>query len=135
MCPPRHRRRTALRHARPPQNRTTLKTRQRLPDLACELLLGDQTLGLLVQVSSARRRASTPCLSTPSSPGGLSQSLLEGNLISGPASRLDAFSAYRIRSRPPGRAAGATTGAPWERPSWSSRTRDSTPQVSNARNR
>ena len=66
--------------------------------------------------------------------GSLPRPLL-GNLISGTASRLDAFSAYPNRAWLPGYAPGGTTGAPEARPSRSSRTKDRPPQVSNARNR
>ena len=56
-----------------------------------------------------------------------------GNLILGWASRLDAFSAYPVRTQLPSCAAGATTGTPLVRPSRSSRTKDSSPQISCAR--
>ena len=56
-----------------------------------------------------------------------------GNLISGWASRLDAFSAYPVRTWLPSCALGKTTGAPEVRPSRSSRTKDSSPQISYAR--
>ncbi|MBM3672858.1 MAG: hypothetical protein FJW86_11860 [Actinobacteria bacterium] len=55
-----------------------------------------------------------------------------GDLISGPASRLDAFSAYPFRRSPTSRALGRTTGTRELRPSRSSRTRDSSPQISYA---
>src|SRR5690606_30711904 len=58
-----------------------------------------------------------------------------GNLISGRASRLDAFSAYPFRTWLPSGAPGETTGTPAVRPSRSSRTRDSPPQISSARDR
>ena len=58
-----------------------------------------------------------------------------GNLILGWASRLDAFSAYPVRTQLPSCAAGATTGTPLVRPSRSSRTKDSSLQISYARNR
>ena len=58
-----------------------------------------------------------------------------GLLISGRASRLDAFSGYPSRTWPPGRAAGATTGMPEVRPPRSSRTKGRPPQESCARNR
>ena len=45
----------------------------------------------------------------------------------GQASRLDAFSAYPIRTRPPGGAAVATTGTPEVRPVRSSRTKTRPP--------
>jgi len=55
-----------------------------------------------------------------------------GDLISRQASRLDAFSAYPFRRSPTSRALGRTTGTRELRPSRSSRTRDSSPQVSSA---
>ncbi len=58
-----------------------------------------------------------------------------GYLILGWASRLDAFSAYPIRTQLPSDAPGRTTGTLEVRPSRSSRTRDSSPQVSCARDR
>src|SRR6202042_3711320 len=53
-----------------------------------------------------------------------------GNLISERASHLDAFSAYPFRRSPTSRALGRTTGTRELRPSRSSRTRDSLPQIS-----
>ena len=64
-----------------------------------------------------------------------------GCLISGRASRLDAFSGYPSRTWLPGAcrwrdpAAGATTGAPEVRPARSSRTKARPPQTSNAHGR
>jgi hypothetical protein len=55
-----------------------------------------------------------------------------GDLILRQASRLDAFSAYPFRRSPTSRALGRTTGTRELRPSRSSRTRDSSPQVSSA---
>ena len=55
-----------------------------------------------------------------------------GDLISRKASRLDAFSAYPFRRSPTSRALGRTTGTRELRPSRSSRTRDSSPQISYA---
>src|SRR5207253_6707440 len=55
-----------------------------------------------------------------------------GNLISKQASRLDAFSAYPFRRSQTSRAPGGTTGTRELRPSRSSRTRDSSPQISYA---
>jgi len=55
-----------------------------------------------------------------------------GDLISRQASRLDAFSAYPFRRSPTSRALGRTTGTRELRPSRSSRTRDSSPQISYA---
>jgi len=56
-----------------------------------------------------------------------------GYLILEQASRLDAFSGYPFRTWPTSHAPGGTTGTPEVRPSRSSRTRDSLPQVSYAR--
>ncbi len=53
-----------------------------------------------------------------------------GNLILERASHLDAFSAYPFRRSPTSHALGRTTGTRELRPSRSSRTRDSLPQVS-----
>ena len=53
-----------------------------------------------------------------------------GWLISGRASRLDAFSGYPVRTWLPSRAAGATAGTPEVRPLRSSRTKSRTPQPS-----
>ena len=86
--------------------------------------------GPLVPLGSTSRNAHTCGLSTSSS-----ATALQGGLISGPASRLDAFSAYPIRTRLPGCAPGGTTGTPLVRPTRSSRTKVSAPQASNARNR
>ena len=55
-----------------------------------------------------------------------------GDLISRQASRLDAFSAYPFRRSPTSHALGRTTGTRELRPSRSSRTRDSSPQISYA---
>jgi hypothetical protein len=54
------------------------------------------------------------------------------DLISRPASHLDAFSAYPSRTWPTSHAAGATTGTPEVRPPRSSRTRGSSSQISYA---
>ena len=56
-----------------------------------------------------------------------------GYLISGWASRLDAFSVYPFRTWLPGYAIGMTAGAPAVRPARSSRTKASSPQISYAR--
>ena len=77
-----------------------------------------------------RRRRSTSGLSTWSSP-----TALTGGLISGGASRLDAFSAYPARARLPGGGPGGPAGAPAARPARSSRTSASAPQASHARSR
>ena len=71
-------------------------------------------------------------------PGSLPGALLAyamGNLILKGASRLDAFSVYPVRTWLPCYAVGTTTGAPVVRPSRSSRTKDSSPQISSARDR
>ncbi len=68
---------------------------------------GRQPSGPLVPLGSTRRRAPTCGLSTWSSP-----TALKGGLISGRASRLDALSAYPLRTRLPGCAPGGTTGTP-----------------------
>ena len=60
---------------------------------------------------------------------------LEGSLISGRVSRLDAFSAYPCPTWLPGGAAGATTGTPEVGPARSSRTKARSPQTSNAHHR
>jgi len=56
-----------------------------------------------------------------------------GDLILKRASRLDAFSGYLFRTWLTSGAPGGTTGIPEVRPSRSSRTRDSSSQVSCAR--
>ena len=53
-----------------------------------------------------------------------------GYLISRGASRLDAFSVYPFRTWLPGRRLGSLTGTPAVRPSRSSRTKDSSSQIS-----
>ena len=58
-----------------------------------------------------------------------------GNLILRGASRLDAFSVYPVRTWLPSHAVGTTTGAPLVRPSRSSRTKDSSTQISSAYDR
>ncbi|GEM_PF-4950390 len=57
-----------------------------------------------------------------------------GDLILRWASHLDAFSVYPIRTWLPSTAAGATTDTPEVRPSQSSRTRESSSQISIAHN-
>ena len=89
-----------------------------------------EAFGPLVPLGSTCRHAHTCGLSTWSSP-----TALQGGLISGRASRLDAFSAYPFRTRLPGRAPGGATGSPLVRPTRSSRTKVRSPQASNARNR
>ena len=56
-----------------------------------------------------------------------------GHLILRGASRLDAFSVYPFQTWLPGHAPGGTTGTPEVRPSRSSRTEDSSSQISCAR--
>ena len=56
-----------------------------------------------------------------------------GYLILRGASRLDAFSVYPFRTWLPGRRLGSPTGTPAVRPSRSSRTKDSSSQISCAR--
>ena len=56
-----------------------------------------------------------------------------GDLILRGASRLDAFSVYPDPSWLPSRAIGMTTGPPADGPSRSSRTKDSSSQISHAR--
>ena len=58
-----------------------------------------------------------------------------GELILGPASRLDAFSGYPFQTQLPCNALGRTTGTPEVCPSRSSRTKDRFPQFSNAHGR
>ena len=58
-----------------------------------------------------------------------------GDLFLRAASHLDAFSAYPFRTWLSSRAPGGTTGTPVVRPSRSSRTRDSSSQISCARDR
>jgi len=68
-------------------------------------------------------------------PEGSSSGASLGDLILGHASRLDAFSGYHCRTSLPSRAPGGTTGTQAVRPSRSSRTRDSSPQISYAHTR
>ena len=63
----------------------------------------------------------------------VSHSFESGYLILRGASRLDAFSVYAFPSWLPGRAIGMTTGPPADGPSRSSRTKDSSAQISCAR--
>ncbi len=66
----------------------------------------------------------------PRSLRGAFSDLRQGHLVLRPASRLYAFSGYLFRTWLPGYATGVTTGAPEVRPSRSSRTMDSSSQVS-----
>ena len=95
-------------------------------------LLFGQALDRLVAVSSIHYCTSTPALSTSSSSRGLT-SLRMGYLILRGASRLDAFSVYPFQAWLPGRRLGSLTGTPAARPSRSSRTKDSSSQISCAR--
>ena len=88
-------------------------------------------LDLLVTVSSMCYHTSTSALSTSSSSRGFT-SLRMGYLILRGASRLDAFSVYPFRTWLPGHGFGKPTGPPAVRPSRSSRTKDSSSQISYA---
>ena len=90
----------------------------------------DKPNGRLVLVSYTHYCASTPNLSTRSSSWAL-----QGDLILERASRLYAFSGYHNRTSLPSRAIGMTTGTQEVRPSRSSRTKDSPPQISYAHSR
>ena len=90
-----------------------------------------QALTRLVTVSSMCYHTSTSALSTSSSSRGFT-SLRMGYLILRGASRLDAFSVYPFRTWLPGRRLGSLTDAPAARPSRSSRTKDSSSQISYA---
>ena len=87
-----------------------------------------QALDRLVSVSSMHCCTSTSDLSTSSSSRGLT--LAMGYLILRGASRLDAFSVYPCPTWLPGYAPGGTAGAPAVGPSRSSRTKDSSSQIS-----
>ena len=90
----------------------------------------DKPNGRLVLVSYTHCCASTSSLSTR-----WSSWALQGNLILERASRLYAFSGYHNRTSLPSRAFGKTTGTQEVRPSRSSRTKDSPPQISYAHSR
>jgi hypothetical protein len=90
----------------------------------------DKPNGRLVLVSCTHYCASTSSLSTRSSSWAL-----QGDLILERASRLYAFSGYHNRTSLPSRALGRTTGTQEVRPSRSSRTKDSPPQISYAHSR
>jgi hypothetical protein len=115
---------TLWRAGEPETSRTT--QRARATKVSC------QVLGLLVPVSSTHCCASTSGLSTRSSSRGPYQVDPVGDLILERASRLYAFSAYPFRTWPMSSAVGTTTHTPEVRPSRSSRTRDSSPQISYA---
>ena len=88
-------------------------------------------LDLLVTVSSMCYHTSTSALSTSSSSRGLT-SLRMGYLILRGASRLDAFSVYPFPAWLLCYAFGKTTDTPAASPSRSSRTKDSSSQISYA---
>jgi hypothetical protein len=90
----------------------------------------DKPNGRLVLVSFTCCHAFTPSLSTR-----WSFWALQGDLILERASRLYAFSGYHNRTSLPSRALGRTTGTQEVRPSRSSRTKDSPPQISYAHSR
>jgi hypothetical protein len=90
----------------------------------------DKPNGRLVLVSFTHCCAFTPSLSTR-----WSFWALQGDLILERASRLYAFSGYHNRTSLPSRALGRTTGTQEVRPSRSSRTKDSPPQISYAHSR
>ena len=97
----------------------------------CEHNQLGQALDRLVTVSSMPYGTSTSALSTSSSSRGLT-SLRMGYLILRGASRLDAFSVYPFPTWLPGREPGGSTGTPEVSPSRSSRTKDSSSQISYA---
>ena len=90
----------------------------------------DKPNGRLVLVSFTHCCAFTPSLSTR-----WSFWALQGDLILERASRLYAFSGYHNRTSLPSHALGRTTGTQEVRPSRSSRTKDSPPQISYAHSR
>lgn len=90
----------------------------------------DKPNGRLVLVSFTHHCAFTPSLSTR-----WSFWALQGDLILERASRLYAFSGYHNRTSLPSHALGRTTGTQEVRPSRSSRTKDSPPQISYAHSR
>ena len=100
------------------------------PYLPCPLprLVG-QALTRLVTVSSMCYHTSTSALSTSSSSRGFT-SLRMGYLILRGASRLDAFSVYPFRTWLLCHASGNAADTPAVRPSRSSRTKDSSSQIS-----
>ena len=86
-------------------------------------------------ISTARLTAHAVCtcrLSTCSSRTALQRACALGVLILGGASHLDAFSGYPFPTSLPGDAPGGTAGTRVVGPSRSSRTRDGSPQHSNA---
>ena len=118
-----------------PPKRSGVSGYRKPPELHSERVQQEvscQVLGLLVPVSSTHCCASTSGLSTRSSSRGPYQVNPVGDLILERASRLYAFSAYPFRTWPMSSAVGTTTHTPEVRPSRSSRTRDSSPQISYA---
>ena len=95
----------------------------------------DKPNGRLVLVSYMHYCTSTSSLSTRWSSWTLLDPFGLGDLILGRASRLYAFSGYHNRTSLPSRAFGKTTGTQEVRPSRSSRTKDSPPQISYAHSR
>ena len=77
----------------------------------------------------------TPLTYQPCSLHGSLPAYAVGNLILKGASRLDAFSVYPCRTWLLCHALGNATDPPAVRPSRSSRTKDSSPQISSARDR
>ena len=77
----------------------------------------------------------TPLTYQPRSLQGVLLAYAMGNLILRVASRLDAFSVYPCHTWLPSCATGVTTGAPEVCPSRSSRTKDSSSQISCAHDR
>ena len=96
-----------------------------------DFILG-QALDLLVSVSLTGCPAYTPDLS-PCVLQGVLPAFAVGNLFSRRASHLDAFSVYPFPTWLPSGAPGGTTGSPEVSPSRSSRTKDSSSQISCAR--
>ena len=102
-------------------------------------LFGNPYLLVQVKPSTYQYRSAehvtmlTPPTYQPHSLRGVLLAYAMGNLILGGASRLDAFSVYPFRTQLPSYAFGKTTGAPVVRPSRSSRTKDSSLQISCAR--
>jgi hypothetical protein len=90
--------------------------------------------GRLVRVSFTPYSASTPRLSTWSSPTGL-QGIAPGKSHLEEGFPLICFQRLSFRTSLPGHAAGATTGAQEVRPSRSSRTKDGSSQISCAHTR
>ena len=94
----------------------------------------DQALDRLV-LTSFRIAALTPSTYQPCRLQGVLPACAVGYFFLRGASRLDAFSVYPVRISLPCCAVGTTTVAPVMRPSRSSRTRDSSSQISCAHDR